>query len=89
MWTANKILLTVHKDKEREEPWLDLHIAGVKKSMPPPQADDFVPWTPELVPSRASSSVIVCTPESTGRSDRVFINLDTPWRHHSEHPTNF
>ena len=43
MWTANKILLTVHKDKEREEPWLDLHIAGVKKSMPPPRPDDFVP----------------------------------------------
>ena len=67
MWTARKILLGVHIDREREAPRLDLHIvARVRVSTPPPQLDDFLPWTPELVPSRATSSVMVCTPDSTG-----------------------
>ena len=46
LWTANKPLLTVHKEREREEPGMNLHIVGVRESTPPPQPDDFVPWTP-------------------------------------------
>ena len=29
VWTANKLLLMVHKERDREEPGLDLHIVGV------------------------------------------------------------
>ena len=76
VWTANKLWLTLHKNREREGPRLDLHVVGLMERTPPSQPDDFVLWTPELVPSRASSSVIVCTPELPRPSDRAFINLD-------------
>ena len=65
LWTANKLLLAVCRDGEREDPEQDLHIVGVRESTPPPQPDDFIPWTPESVLSRADSTVILCTLEQT------------------------
>ena len=43
LWTANKLLLAVRRDGEREDPEQDLHIVGVRESTPSPQPDDFVP----------------------------------------------
>ena len=65
LWTANKLLLTVHKEREREEPGRGIHIVGVRESTPPPQPDDFVPWTPESIISMASSGVLVYTPDGS------------------------
>ena len=84
LWTANKLLLALLRDGAREEPEQDLHIVGVRESTPLPQPNDFVPWTPESVLSRADSSVVICTPEQTRPSDRMFINLDTPSPQHSQ-----
>ena len=67
LWTANKLLLAVRRDgeREREGPEQYLHIVRVRESTPPPQPDDFMPWTPESLLSRADSSVVICTPEQT------------------------
>ena len=83
LWTADKLLLAVRKEGEREDPERDVHIVGVRESTPPPQPDDFIRWTPESVLSRADSSVIIYTPDQTRPSDRIFVNLDTPSRQHS------
>ena len=89
LWTANKLLLAVLRDGDREEPEQDLHIVGARESTPPPQPDDFVPWTPESVLSRSDSSVVICTPEQTRPTDRMFINLDTPSPQQSQDFTEF
>ena len=84
LWTANKLLLVVLREGQREEPEQDLHILAVRESTPPPPPlDDFVPWVPESVLSRADSSVVIYTPQQTRPSDGMFINLDTPSPQHS------
>ena len=89
LWTANKLLLTVHEQREREEAGLHLHIVAVRESRPLPEPDDFVPCTPESVQSKAGCSVIVCPPDVTRPSNRVLSNLDTPLPHRSQAFTDF
>ena len=89
LWTANKLWLGTHNERDREDLGLDLHIVGIRDRTPPLHSDEFVPWTPQLVISRGSSGVIVCTPDFLRPSERVFIHLDTPSPRHSEDLTDF